>query len=400
MNSDAQKLHADGRRAGIARAGALALAIAAFACGQQSAYAGSREQAKRIHDRIVGTPPTEAKLTAMAASITAGDALAAAESAMSGAEAAPFYSVALKNFATPWTNRDQTVFAPLNDYSATIIGIVRDNHDFRRALYDDILYVPQAGYSAASNASYEALESSGANLMDTNVLRQSAQSAVNGLPADATAGVITSRAAAEAFFIDGTNRAMFRFTLLNHMCRDLEQVQDTTRAPDRIRQDVSRSPGGDSRVFLNNCVGCHSGMDPMAQAFAFYDFDEVQGRLIYTPGQVQPKYFNNEDTFPQGFVTPNDNWQNYWRAGPNKLLGWDGASPDRGAGAKSLGRELANSEAFASCQVEKVFRQVCLRSPSDDADRTEVLRITSVFRGNGYQLRRVFAETAVYCMGQ
>ena len=88
MNSDAQKLHAGGRRAGIARAGALALALAAFACGQQSAYAGSREQAKRIHDRIVGTPPTEAKLTAMAASITAGDALAAAESAMTGSEAA------------------------------------------------------------------------------------------------------------------------------------------------------------------------------------------------------------------------------------------------------------------------------------------------------------------------
>jgi hypothetical protein len=193
---------------------------------------------------------------------------------------------------------------------------------------------------------------------------------------------------------------MFRFTLLNHLCRDLEQVQDTTRAPDRIRQDVSRSPGGDSRVFLNNCVGCHSGMDPMAQAFAFYDFDETQSRLVYTPGQVQPKYFNNEDTFPQGFATPNDSWQNYWRAGPNKLLGWDTTSADRGAGAKSLGRELANSDAFAACQVEKVFRQVCLRSPSDNDDRTEIARITSVFRSNGYQLRRVFAETAVYCMGQ
>ena len=69
---------------------------------------------------------------------------------------------------------------------------------------------------------------------------------------------------------------MFRFTLLNHLCRDMEQMHDTTRPPDRIRQDVTRSPGGDSSVFLNNCIGCHSGMDPMAQAFAYYDFDETQ----------------------------------------------------------------------------------------------------------------------------
>ena len=53
---------------------------------------------------------------------------------------------------------------------------------------------------------------------------------------------------------------------------------DTTRPPDRIRQDVARSPGGDSRLFLNNCVGCHSGMDPMAQAFAYYNFNGIAGR--------------------------------------------------------------------------------------------------------------------------
>ena len=101
-------------------------------------------------------------------------------------------------------------------------------------------------------------------------------------PPAATAGVMTTRAAAKAFFIDGTNRAMFRFTLLNHMCDDLEQVKDITRVPDRIRQDVSRSPGGDSRLFLNNCIGCHSGMDPLAGAFAYYDYvydvDDRPGR--------------------------------------------------------------------------------------------------------------------------
>ena len=46
----------------------------------------------------------------------------------------------LKNFASPWTNRDQSVFVPLNDYSATVIGIIRDERDFREILSGDILY--------------------------------------------------------------------------------------------------------------------------------------------------------------------------------------------------------------------------------------------------------------------
>ena len=51
-----------------------------------------------------------------------------------------FYNITLKNFAMPWTNRDQTVFAPLNDYMATVIGMVRDDVAFSTALSADILY--------------------------------------------------------------------------------------------------------------------------------------------------------------------------------------------------------------------------------------------------------------------
>jgi hypothetical protein len=228
---------------------------------------------------------------------------------------------------------------------------------------------------------------------------------VQGIPASATAGFITSRAASQAFFIDGTNRAMFRFTLMNHLCRDMEQVHDTSLPPDRIRQDVSRSPGGDSRIFLNNCIGCHSGMDPFAQAFAHYDFDngtvDAPGsmRLVFTPDTVQPKYFNNNTNFPPGFVTPNDSWENRWRNGQNSLLGWNTSLPATGTGAKSMGNELANSEAFAQCQVEKVFKTVCFRAPGNAADRGQVASMTANFKSNGYRLKQVFAETAVYCMG-
>jgi hypothetical protein len=374
-------------------------AVAALAAFAVAAQAGPREQAKRMHDRIAGVPPSDAVLNAMEAEIAAGRTQAAALLAMDNPA---FYSVTLKNLATPWTNRDQTVFAPLNDYTATVIGMVRDDVPFNELLSGDILYVGGSGLglpavSATSNNHYEQLETSGIDLR-TGLVRTT-QSGVYGTPPAATAGVMTTRAAAQAFFIAGTNRAMFRFTLLNHMCRDLEEVQDTSRAPDRIRQDVSRSPGGDARLFLNNCVGCHSGMDPMAQAFAYYTYDEAQGRMVYTGGAVQPKYFNNDETFAPGYATPDDQWENRWRVGQNALLGWDPALPGSGSGAKTLGEEFGASDAFASCQVEKVFRTVCLRNPQDAADRGQVSSMASSFRSSGYRLKQAFADAATYCMG-
>ena len=383
---------------------ALGLAVAIALIGwQQPVQAGSLEQAKRIHDRLVGTPPSDSLLTQMAAQVQAGNPQAAARMAMdpTNPESKAFYNVTLKNLSTPWTNRDRTVFAPLNDYTATVIGMVRDDVPFNTLLSADLLYTGNASgapaFSAANNDHYAFLEDNDIDLR-TALIAQS-QSSLTGIPAAATAGVLTSRAAAQAFFIDGTNRAMFRFTMLNHLCNDMEQVNDTSRPPDRIRQDVSRSPGGDSRVFLNNCIGCHSGMDPMAQSFAYYDFDKTAGKLVYTGGAVQHKYQINIDNFKPGYVTPDDHWDNRWRQGPNRALGFSGSLSGSGTGAKTMGQELANSDAFAQCQVQKVFKTVCLRDPGNQADRNEVTSVVSTFKSNGYKLKDVFAETAAYCMG-
>jgi hypothetical protein len=146
-------------------------------------------------------------------------------------------------------------------------------------------------------------------------------------------------------------------------------------------------------------------MDPMARAFAYYDYDngtaDAPGsmRLMFTDGVVQPKYYNNETNFPAGYHTEDDNWENRWRVGQNSVLGWDPALPGKGKGAKSMGQELASSNAFAQCQVEKVFKTVCFRAPSNTADRSQVATITADFKNGGYHLKQVFAETAVYCMG-
>jgi len=379
-------------------AGALALVGAnAMAAGPNA------DQATRIYNRIAGVPPTAAQLAQMTGS---ADPVSAALIATNDPA---FYNNTIRNLAAPWTNRDQSVFVPLNDYTATVIGMVKDNVPFNTLLSADLVYVGdgtsgEPAYSPSNNAMYDALDTNNVDLSQHLVSKM--QSSLTGIPAAATAGIMTTRGAASAFFINGTNRAMFRFTMLNHLCNDLQLVMDITRPPDRIRQDVTRSPGGVSTLFLTNCIGCHSGMDPMAQAFAYYNFTatdptttDTTGQLVYTAGQVQPKYHINNTNFPQGFNTMDDAWENRWRTGPNYILGWNATLPGSGNGAKSLGTELESSATFASCQVTRVFKDVCLRAPNSSADFTQVNSMISSFQAHNYSLRQVFAEGAAYCMG-
>lgn len=67
---------------------------------------------------------------------------------------------------------------------------------------------------------------------------------------------------------------------------------------------------------------------------------------------------------------------------------------------------MANSDAFARCQVKKVFKAVCLRDPqiapnpdattNDDTSRFDTM--VANFKAT-YHLKDVFAETAAYCSG-
>ncbi len=384
------------------------LIAAILLVGSSFAHATPRDQAKRIHDRLTGIPPTATVLDSMAQKITAGDSNGAAMEAM---ESPGFYNTFLKNYITPWTNEAGTVFAPLNDYTATVIGIIRDNESFKTILTDDVVYIGAGAleltpYSHTDNVHYQQLENSGVNLGDPANLVKTTQSGLAGTQfnnADQAAGIHTSRAAGAAFFRAGTNRRMFTATSQNHLCLNIAELNDVSRTPDRVGRDVTRSPGGDSTIFLNSCVGCHAGMDPLVQAFAYYEWDPElgdSGRVVFTDGEVQEKYEINATTFPLGYIVEDDSWDSaYWRAGQNAaILGW-GASNVTGNGVKSMGEALASTRAFSTCQVKKAFKQICFREPANPAERTEVDRIADVFETNGYQMKQVFAEVASFCMG-
>lgn len=404
-----------------------ASAVCVFSLTLNSASAGPREQAKFIHDRIAGVPPSNTVLTNMANDISGGNAAAAVTTAMNDPN---FLNVKVKNMVIPWTNKDMTVFAPLNDSAATIIGYIRDGRDFRGILYDNVIYVGNDGtlpaYENDNNNHYIQMEHR--NLILRDVLDgNTPQSQITGYPLEAIAGVASTRQTARALFYAGTNRAMFRGLLMAYLCTDLEEIKDVSRNNQYVRQDVSRSPGGDSEIFLNNCVGCHAGMDGMAGAYAYHQwgpnvFDDnndpetqsmlyqttpvmyqIDGQDIDAATRVTRKHRINPTNFEYGHVVTDNSWTNFWRTGVNAKLGWgwatatpddDVQAPLTGTGAADLGRELANTHAFARCQVMKVYRHVCLSDPDEGTLNT----ITNNFRSNGFNMQTVFTDSVIDCM--
>lgn len=363
------------------------------------AVAAPRDVAYKLFNRLNGVPPSEAKLQELTTLVQQGDLKGAAKAAIDD-QGGMFYNLVLKDIVSRWTNTDRTPRVPLNDYTATVIGMVRDDVPFDQVLSADIVYTGNVtgapAYSLANNQHYDFLDAQGADLK--TVLTKQQQSALNPtvLPADATAGVMTTRGFADSYYKAGTNRRALAFTLDTFLCRSMETLQDTTRPDLRVRRDVPRDPGGDSSLYRNRCAGCHSGMDPLAGAFAFYDFDDTTTSLVYTPAQVRAKMNRNPGTFPDGYATVDDSWVNMWVAGPNASLGWKGATS--GNGLKSMGETLTDTEAFASCMARRAVEGMCLRQATTKADLDAIAGIADDFKAGQFNLKSAFAAAAAYCV--
>ena len=365
--------------------------LMSFSLLNLSALAGDRELAWKLHNRIAGVPPKINVLNQMTSMIAQGDAEGAAYVAM---ENPNFYNVTLKNWIKPWSNRDQTPRVAFNDYVATILGIIRDDVSFDKILYDDILYVVDNGnlpaYSNTDNQHYQNAENQRLDFMNTLVVKR--QSDLTGIPSNAVAGVTTTRSSGENYFQAGTNRRVNRFIFMNYLCKDYEDLHDITVPDFRVARDVERNPGGDSRTYKNRCVGCHAGQDALRGAYAYYNFGN--GRLNYNQGQVQGK-FNQNNYFPQGFVTTNDSWINLWATGQNAALGWRGNNS--GNGAQSLGLMFSQTKAFSSCMARKVFKLVCMKEAKSSEDVAFVNQEANDFE-SGYNMKRLIAQTSAGCV--
>lgn len=390
--------------------------------------AGTKEQARRLHERLAGVPPASpAMLSQVEAQIAAGRPKDAAMIIMNTES---FYNVTLRNMFNAWSNVSDDSNVPLNDYTATAIGLIRDNEKFDQALYGDVIYtgpdnlntvrdavdpniiVTQGiteAYSTGDNKHYIDLDTkliNPANPTDLTAanrtvkislktyLTKKVQSTLVGYTD--TAGVLTTREGGFGYYTAGTNRRALRFTMKNFLCLDIDSLRDTAVPDFRVRRDVDRAPGGDSRTYKQTCVGCHAGMDGLAGAFARVNFS---GNKVNFSTGVQNKYNQNSTIYPAGYVTTDNSWINLWATGQNSFVGWKGASS--GMGIRSLGEMLSKTDAFSQCMVKRVFKRVCMRDAKDTENDT-IIALANAFAQNGnYNMRDLFANVATLpqCMG-
>src|SRR4051812_22330048 len=123
----------EGVRLARASAASALCALALLASPHVSAQSLTPAQAVLLHTRITGVPPSATILSQM----TTGTPAAAAALATSQPQ---FYNVTLRNIFAAESNRDGSVFVPLNDYIVTAIGMVHDDVPYNTALSADILY--------------------------------------------------------------------------------------------------------------------------------------------------------------------------------------------------------------------------------------------------------------------
>ncbi|MBN8555819.1 MAG: hypothetical protein J0L93_10270 [Deltaproteobacteria bacterium] len=404
----------------------------------------AQDQAQRLYSRFTGVSPSLSTLQSLTTFLQNGQTAQAAFIAMNDVN---FYKLTIKNLFNPLSNKAQTNDLALNDFTATIVGLIINNQSFDQVLYGDVIYTgleslqtnpglvrqpvdnfqdgkirPLLVIPGAANPNtlfrdffhYSDLErfSNWPNLLMAR--RQSdifALTQDSPLNAEDVSGLLTTRQWGLEFYSAGTNRRPVRYAFWGFLGKDLSQLHDANVSDARVRQDVDRLPGGNSQTFLNTCMGCHGNLDALAGAFAYIDFPS---EIITYRRTVQTKQFRQDTVFPSGYRLKDNTWLNFWSTGPNANLGWrtDANTPSltSGKGIKSFGRMLAATKAFSENMATKVFSRICLRAPSA-AETNLLITIARKFEtgfpeysnysaSGAYNMRALFAETSKLCFGK
>ena len=147
----------------------LLLSMPAFSAGTDD-LSKAKAQVAFVYKRLAGVPASSADVNTWGAGLVAAADKAAYLTdvvAKAATENDKFYSVTVLNFAQIEASEERALgdgtgptnnIGVLNDLTATVIGMVRDEKDYRAILSDDVLYIPTgATYAAGTNAIYDTL---------------------------------------------------------------------------------------------------------------------------------------------------------------------------------------------------------------------------------------------------
>jgi hypothetical protein len=390
--------------------------ITTAATSSWAQFQSPQERAHYMYKRLTGTGAAADNpiIAQMAAEIAAGRAKAAA--ALVTQNASQFYDVVVRDLFAQLSARDELVTTPLNDFIATGVGVVRDDLDARELLTGNYYYRAADGTPNVDQRVLEAIVNSNTHYAGANetggiapqrlslkavLVKQTPQVFNNNnavAPLPDTAGLLTTRGFMSEHASAGTNRRIVEFTFREFLCIPITQWADSSSPDQMVGRDVDRFPGGVNQTYQTSCKGCHSGMDSLRVAFGRFNYTD---RLQYTPANIQGKLNQNNNVYPQGFVTANTVFMNNSNRGVNaEFFGWD-PSTLVGNGARDFGIMISKSRAFPKCMAKRVFKQVCRRDIM--AAETALLEsLDTSFRSSGYKMKDLFETVAARpeCMGQ
>ena len=375
-----------------------------------AAHAGPNEQAKRIYERIAGGPPSAAELSTMVGVITAGCGASGcapgspvlAQAAATATAARGFYNVTLKNLVMPWTNRDQTVFAPLNDYTATVIGMVRDDVDFNTALSADILYtVKTSGLpapSTANNDHYANAEAQRRQPAD----RPQARHAVGNLR-------FPGRGDRRC---DHDPRRGVGVLHQRHQPRDVPLHDDQSPVPRHGAGDghhASLGPHPPGRGALPGRRQPHLP-EPAASAATAAWIRWRRPSRTTTSTRLRTRWSTPPARCSRSTSStrPTSRSASSRRTTAGQIAGAPAPTPTSAgtvrcrAAASAPSRWVRNSPTATcspSARSRRCSRRCASARPNSAADMATVTTIKQSFKANGYKLKQVFAQSAAACAG-
>lgn len=397
-------------------------------------------KAQEIFNRITGAKISvdDSRITTMAQMIRDGATreIGLYDAAGEATKDPRFLNTTVRDFAAKMSNRAETINIPLNDFTATVIGFVKDNLNAQGLLTTDQFYMATNPSEAPvgssivedilrSNNHYAALD---LGRYDLSLVLHSAKQQVldtrggtiKAVDNPSPAGLLTTRQWMQEHAVAGTNRRMIEFAFREFLCSPIETVADNSGPDNVVGRDVDRFPGGSYTKFTTTCKACHTIMDGFRPAFSRWTFSNGFAKHSFvvpsvtnlntdentSMGMLQDasvpnitqKLNKNETVFPAGRVTTDEKWINNAVYGSNKST-FDFKKLS-GSGPNDFGAMLVGSPKFSRCMANRVFVQLCKREV-DPADNDFLNAAAKDFSDGKYNLRNLFKKivSGSNCLG-
>ncbi len=165
-------------------------------------------------------------------------------------------------------------------------------------------------------------------------------------------GPFTSLQYGRSIFEGGTNRRPVKKLVEDFLCiPSIENIMNFQIMDHWVGRDIPRAPGEDPYVYQTKCVGCHAGIDSTRGAFSGFDF--IEDKVTFST-KVTEKMNNGFETFPQGKVVVDDQWEHtgYLPIATDKI-------DNKYNGVRPLIEMFLESPQFYRCIVERTHQTIC-----------------------------------------